>query len=310
MEFLINVVASTKSCCRYAQRPHHLPVQLMDGCEHTRALLCEFGMSPPQTSAELEAACGNFADPFLRYLGAEEITSLDASEDESATVIHEMNLPIPSELKRRFDVVYDGGSLEHIFNFPVAVQNCIEMVRVGGHFLGANPTNNRCGHGFCQFSPELCFRIFSMENGFSVDHAVVYESAADHSYEVEDPERVRQRMLLSSAFPVSLVLLARKADDVPVLRNTPQQSDYSLLWQGQPLAEGPREAPLKLAVKHGLAVAEQVLPACKNLFDKIRRFRYRRNVVQRLMTGLHSPFLKRVTDVYADRQVDEIARKD
>ena len=69
-----------------------------------------------------------YAESFFEALGAKEIVSIDASAYEGATVIHDLNEPIPDELKGRFSAVLDGGTLEHIFNFPAAIRNCMEMV--------------------------------------------------------------------------------------------------------------------------------------------------------------------------------------
>jgi hypothetical protein len=276
--------------------------QLYAQPEALRRLLGEFGISDAATLAKLEAACNGFAEPFLQYLGAEEVVSLDASPYEQAILIHDMNRPISAELAGRFDVVYDGGSLEHIFNFPVAVKNCMEMVHLGGYFIGASPANNWCGHGFYQFSPELYFRVLSEENGFRVERAVVYESAAEYWYEVEDPARVRQRVEILSALPVSLIVLAQRTAMAPVLRDTPQQSDYLMVWQGQQLAaagEAGGEAPLKRLVKRGLGAIEQVSPAAKAWFGRIRRSRYRRSVMRQAMRGLQSPNLKPVVDLHS-----------
>src|SRR5437762_12288642 len=88
---------------------------------------------------------GGYAEEFLKYLGAKTVHSLDNSDYEGATHVHDMNKPIPGHLKAQYSVVLDGGSLEHIFNFPVAIQNCMEMVQVGGHYLGITPTNNFVG---------------------------------------------------------------------------------------------------------------------------------------------------------------------
>ena len=86
---------------------------------------------------------------------------MDASSFEGATVVHDLNLPITEALKGRFDVVCDAGTIEHVMNFPTAIRNCMEMVRVGGHLILGTPANNFFGHGFYQFSPELWFRLFS-----------------------------------------------------------------------------------------------------------------------------------------------------
>jgi hypothetical protein len=118
---------------------------------------------------------GDFCEPYLQLLlGAEEITSIDASAYENATKIHDMNQPIDG-LSGRFDLVIDGGSLEHIFNIPVAMLNIMKITKCGGHVLICSPSNNLCGHGFYQFSPELMYRLFSKENGFSVDEMLLTE---------------------------------------------------------------------------------------------------------------------------------------
>lgn len=70
-----------------------------------------------------------------------------------------MNREIPGDFIEKYSMVLDGGSLEHVFNFPVAVRNCMQMLQVGGHYLAITPANNFMGHGFYQFSPELYFSI-------------------------------------------------------------------------------------------------------------------------------------------------------
>jgi hypothetical protein len=74
-----------------------------------------------------------------------------------------------------FSVVYDGGTIEHVFNAVQAFKNGMEMVRVGGHFIQVNPANNFMGHGFWQFSPELIYRVFSAENGFNIRGVFLHE---------------------------------------------------------------------------------------------------------------------------------------
>ena len=58
----------------------------------------------------------------------------------------------------QFNLAIDGGALEHVFNFPVAVANLMRLVKVEGAVYTQNPCNGLAGHGFCQFSPELMYR--------------------------------------------------------------------------------------------------------------------------------------------------------
>lgn len=117
----------------------------------------------------------HFAEPLFVKLGAEVIDSIDCMPFEGATIVHDMNLPLPEKLKNSYSLVFDGGTLEHVFNFPQSIKNCMEMVKVDGHFMSVTPCNNMMGHGFYQFSPELFFRVFCEENGFVVEGMFINE---------------------------------------------------------------------------------------------------------------------------------------
>ncbi len=116
-----------------------------------------------------------YAEPLLTYLGARDVHSFDFSAYEGATHLCDMNREVPAGAKEHYTTVLDGGSLEHVFNFPMAIRNCMEMVRVGGHYLGITPANNFMGHGFYQFSPEMYFSVFTRENGFELISLVAFE---------------------------------------------------------------------------------------------------------------------------------------
>jgi hypothetical protein len=180
----------------------------------------------------MRSASGGYAEEFLRHLGAQETCSVDASEYEGASLVHDMNLPIAAELKRKFSVVIDGGTLEHIFNFPTAIRNCMEMLEVGGHFFTQTMANNFMGHGFYQFSPELFYRVFSPENGFRVHRAVLFESRIGKPtwYEAADPKDIGERVELINGRQTYLMLHAERVADVPLFAAPPQQADYSSLW--------------------------------------------------------------------------------
>jgi SAM-dependent methyltransferase len=175
-------------------------------------------------------------DDFLRMLGATETVAIDHSAYEGAELIHDMNLPIPHEHCSRFDVVFDGGSLEHIFNFPAAIKNCMDMVRLAGHLVLITPINNYCGHGFYQFSPELFFRTLCRENGFLIERAIAWEECGNPDFFlVKDPESMKQRVEMISDLPILMFVQAKKLEHVKHLA-VPQQSDYVPLWAAQPTA--------------------------------------------------------------------------
>src|SRR6267378_3760965 len=63
-----------------------------------------------------------FAEELLRFLGAAEVVSVDRSDFEGATMLHDLNEPFPQSAHGRFSLVLDAGTLEHIFNYPAALR--------------------------------------------------------------------------------------------------------------------------------------------------------------------------------------------
>ena len=172
-----------------------------------------------------------YGEALFHKLGAQRVDSVDSSSYEDATIVHDMNTPISAAQHQQYSVVYDGGSLEHIFNIPQALKNCMEMVRVGGHFMQASIANNFMGHGFWQFSPEVFFRAMSPVNGFQTEVVLLHEVGSRHWAVVQDPEVVRRRVELCNSRPTYLFAIAKRISDVPVFAETPQQGFYVSMWE-------------------------------------------------------------------------------
>lgn len=171
-----------------------------------------------------------YSEEFLGILGAKEIVAIDASDFEGAQIIHDMNRPIPAALDSAFDVVVDGGTLEHIFDLPTALRNAAGMVRPNGRFISLTQANNFCGHGFYQFSPELYYRFLCPENGYVVDSCILWEDIPGSTfYEVPDPDAVQDRINLTSEFGLYMFVQATRRGNVS-REFIPQQSDYQRLW--------------------------------------------------------------------------------
>ncbi len=181
---------------------------------------------------EIYRQADQYAEPLLRAMGANQIDSIDVSDYEGANIIADMNHPIDRSLHRKYSLVIDGGSLEHIFFFPTAIKNCMEMVDVGGHFFSINGTNNFSGHGFYQFSPELMYRVLSPENGFEVTEMLIWERYAGSTvYVVKDPKDVGGRVMAQTNRETFLTVIARRTHQTEIFQTTPQQSDYVVDWK-------------------------------------------------------------------------------
>jgi hypothetical protein len=199
-----------------------------------KSLKKDFGIELP------DYRWGEFTDRFLKdCLGAEKVDVLDYSAYEGANLLHDLSQPIPGDLVAKFDLVIEAGTLEHVFNFPVAIKNLMQMIKVGGMLNASTVSNNLCGHGFYQFSPELIFRVFTEENGFKMDKLFATESrypgvelSAERAvYEVIDPAIVRARVGLLTKGPIMLFFEAVRTADRPIFEKPPLQSDYAAAWQ-------------------------------------------------------------------------------
>jgi hypothetical protein len=193
--------------------------------------------------AQLLLEADGFCEPLLRLLGASEVVSIDVSPYQKASLVHDMNQPIPDVLRDKFSIVLDGGSLEHVFNFPRAINSCMEMLQSDGRFIATTPANNFMGHGFYQFSPELFFRVFNRASGFETERMVIYQDCWPYRwYEVRDPEQIRRRVTLVNSHPTYLLVQARRLESVPMFKPVPQQSDYVVLWD-KPQSQGGTDEP-------------------------------------------------------------------
>ena len=87
-----------------------------------------------------------FCNSLSDFLGFKATDYMDVSKYEGANVIHDLNTHVPAYLHDKYDLVIDGGTIEHIFNVPSAFENVNKMLHVGGYFLAFNPCNNWVGH--------------------------------------------------------------------------------------------------------------------------------------------------------------------
>jgi SAM-dependent methyltransferase len=146
-------------------------------------LLEKYGLSRPidlkididTTTAAVAKGGGTYPGPagqplrlisdttFCRALGADRFFAVDVSDYEGADIVCDMSLPIPKELHSRFDVIYDGSSLDNIFNPAEALMNMSRMLRPGGRLIIAEHGSMFCGPYTC-FSPGWFFDFFTANN--------------------------------------------------------------------------------------------------------------------------------------------------
>lgn len=177
-----------------------------------------------------------WAEPLFETLGADQIESMDYSNYEGASLIHDLNHPWPGQKPpRQFDIVFDGGTLEHIFNLPQALLNAMSLVKVGGIFLSVTPNDGWLGHGFHQLQPELFFRFFTPERGFKLHGVWLAEHGHPPSrtrvFQLNDPAVTRCRNRVPGRRPLEILVMAEKTAETDTPAHPwPSQSNYTSMW--------------------------------------------------------------------------------
>ena len=77
---------------------------------------------------------------------------VDITASRGFEIVLDLNAPAPAELAGRYDIVYDGGTMEHCFNVGQVMRNIAAFTRVGGFMIHVNPINYY-NHGFFNFNP-------------------------------------------------------------------------------------------------------------------------------------------------------------
>ncbi|MDT5060833.1 MAG: hypothetical protein QOH63_1292 [Acidobacteriota bacterium] len=105
------------------------------------------------------------ARTFFEMMGIKEYSDIDKFEDDAPCILHDLNTPVPSEFESRFNLIIDGGTLEHIFDVRQVMENIVRMCSESGWVVHLTPSSNYVDHGFYSFSP-CFFYDFYQANGF------------------------------------------------------------------------------------------------------------------------------------------------
>ena len=128
--------------------------QLEEWSEKSRVVLTE--ISGPRENCTKGPLRKDINDvEFFTMLGFDSVVSADFSDYENSSLTLDLNKPVPSELHEKFDVIFDGGTMEHCFNTFQVLKNIFFMLKKGGRIIHSSPSNNHVDHGFYMYSPTL-----------------------------------------------------------------------------------------------------------------------------------------------------------
>jgi hypothetical protein len=168
----------------------------------------------------------------FKSLGFDSVESIDIDNYEEPTYTYDLNQPVPEFLHEKYDAIYDGGTTEHIFNFPESLKNIYKMLKVGGIIMHVSPSNNYVDHGFYSFSPTI-FYDYYRANGFEIIKSYLFEvkSSTNKCLIYEYLPEEKSFFIPSDRFGRLLVWFVARKTYSSTYDVTPQQGFYVETWK-------------------------------------------------------------------------------
>jgi SAM-dependent methyltransferase len=191
---------------------------------------------PDMTEADLQNPNDHFTETFFKALGYDSVDSMDFSSFEGASVVQDLSTKLDPSLKGQFDVIYDGGTCEHIFELPTAYRNVHKLLKKGGVLIGHSPCNNWINHSFYQINPEMVYGFWEKAMGYEVLQLILQPllpNFSDRVVTTTNPNttgvRPRLQGKLPQNSPIMMCYAVRKPMKKPKTKKA-YQTDYVEKW--------------------------------------------------------------------------------
>ncbi len=79
--------------------------------------------------------------------------------------VFDLNKGIDEQFQKKFDLVYDNGTLEHIFNPIQGLKNMYHLVNEGGILIHSQGIGDQTDHGYWTFNPGLLLDFYNKNGG-------------------------------------------------------------------------------------------------------------------------------------------------
>ena len=136
--------------------------------------------------------------------------------------------------QNKYDFIYDGGTIEHIFNTPQVCENIIHMLNIDGIFCSVTCNNNLSGHGIYQFSPEFFLSAFSKPYGMEVKQLYIAQVNSEfHEWinvnDFKHDNGGRNLSKFDSNREVYIITIAQKISNerLSLITSSPNQYSYA-----------------------------------------------------------------------------------
>lgn len=169
----------------------------------------------------------------FKSLGFSKVHSLDYSDFEGADIVWDLNQPIPERYWGQFDVIYDGGTAEHVFNFPQVLKNIHLLLKEGGIIIHDSPSNNHVDHGFYMYSPQI-YSEYYCANRYSIltSNLIEYSRNPQRTWSIYSYQPGVLEHLCYGNFGRKMLLIHLVAQKQPdsLSDAVPQQGSYVKAW--------------------------------------------------------------------------------
>jgi len=159
------------------------------------------------------------AADFFKLLGFAEVDALDISNYEGANVMGDLSDPLLAQkIGKKYDLIYDSGTVEHVFDIVQAFRTVHALVSVDGAVIHATPANGFVDHGFWQVSPDLLRTLYGSSGYSLLTSAFFVFGPRPYSLPAhENVYRKRGREFVMRNLPETIaVFSAQKRQDVPM----------------------------------------------------------------------------------------------
>ena len=167
----------------------------LDACHTNKAIAEPFLSLGSQelhgSPAEGEKEFSGFADLLRKRYGVQNYADIDLN---GVSKLHgDLGIPLSEHLNGKWQTIYDGGTLEHVFDIAAAFANVHRLCAVNGTIIHVSPVS-WLEHGYYNLSPKL-FHSVAKANDYSV-----LAQAWHFPLVQEDGNAANQRSFLSRLF--------------------------------------------------------------------------------------------------------------
>jgi len=119
---------------------------------------------------------------FFKEIGV-DLSVLDVEVFNGSEIICDLNEPISANLKNKYDIVLDAGTLEHCFNVGQCIKNFLSLAKTGGFIFHSNPLF-MINHGFYNLNPTF-YTDFYRDNGHKLVTPIYWAKVYNGGYSCE-----------------------------------------------------------------------------------------------------------------------------